>query len=76
MGNHKQDKEQEHLNRLQVLFDQKEWEDFKQEVNQVYRNSDNSLHSVGCPNRDIFVGKCEAIKEILAIEEKVEKEIG
>ena len=65
----------EHLGRLQVLFQSREWQDYLQELEIIYRNSDSVVHSVNTPNRELFVGKCLAIEEIRQIEDKVEKEL-
>ncbi len=66
----------EQLGRLQVLFSQKEWQDFQQEVRQMYNNYDMKVHNINCENRDFYVGKCAAILEIMDLEDKIEKEKG
>ena len=60
---------------LEELFNSEGWEVLKENIQVVYDNADNVLHSITCPNREIYVGKCEAVKEILSIEAKAREEI-
>lgn len=65
MLNHDQ---QDYQASLEELFSLKGWEYFKEELRRIYENADSSLHSVGCTNREFYVGKCQAIKDILEVE--------
>jgi len=42
----------------------------------VYSNADDALHSVRTKNREFFVGQCFAVKAILDLPKKIEKELG
>ena len=65
----------DHLAHLQILFSQQEWKDWVTEMEITYKNADDVLHTLTCENRDIYIGKCLAIKELMTIEDKVKKEI-
>jgi len=41
----------------------------------VYKNADELVHTQNNAHREIYVGKCLAIKEILAIEDKINQEM-
>ena len=63
---------QEDLNRLirlQDFFKSQEWEDLKVEVQQILNNARNTMESIGCTNREIYVGKIVGIKEVLQLED-------
>ncbi len=70
----KQEARKEHLLKLQSLFQSEGWEDLKKELQQCKRNYDDKLHSVNCEKRDIYVGACMAIDDVLKIEKIVDKE--
>ena len=58
---------QERRERLQVfLTKSQEYKDLVEEIfSRIERNADMKLKTVNCDNRDIYVGKCIAMKEIL-----------
>ena len=64
-----QDK-QDRQDNLEDLFNHPGWEWFKQDLQRIYDNADSSLHSIGCTNREFYVGKCSTIKDILEEEKK------
>lgn len=74
MQSQPQDKIRERRQRLIAYLEAPEWKDLKQEIQMCYDNADAALHAFNCLNRDIYVGKCLAIKEILNIDEVISHE--
>ena len=57
------------------MFQSQAWKDLLQEIQVVYKNADELVHTQNNAHREIYVGKCLAIKEILAIEDKINQEM-
>ena len=64
MDNHRY---RERILRLETFFNIPTWLDLKEEIDTIFANADNQLHTKGCMSRDFFAGKCEGINEILQI---------
>lgn len=56
---------------LQALFLSEEWKALKAELQQMHHNSDNVVHAINtvADRRLVYIGKCDAIKEIMGLEE-------
>ena len=67
--------EPQDLTELDQLFNSEGWKILKQEIEQVRLNADKTLHTISCPNREIYVGKCLGIEEILALEDILKDKI-
>ena len=57
--------------RLKLFFQGEDWEDLKEEIQQVYDNADDLLHSKTCNDRDWYAGKCAGIQEIVDLEDTI-----
>ena len=63
------------LTDLENLFNSDGWKVLKKNIEQVFKNADNALHTISCSNRDIFVGKCLGVDEILGLEDILKEKI-
>lgn len=67
-------KDKEHLLRLETFFKvSQEWQDLKGEIQQMYRNADTCVHGYSDTQREIHVGKCLGIQEVLDLEKQFKK---
>jgi hypothetical protein len=68
-------KDKQRNQRLQTFFQiSTEWDDLKQELEQIYKNADDALKNISCEHREIYIGKCLAVQEILDLEKGFRKE--
>ena len=59
---------------LEEIFNSPGWVWFQEILDRVYRNSDNLVHNVNSPGREIYVGKCMAISEVNKAIEQIKNE--
>lgn len=66
----------EALARLENLFNQPGWNDFDKELQVLYDNSDCVIHDPGRKDdREINIGRCDAVKQIRSMVQRIKKDI-